>query len=109
MVGKENIPTSPTLTRTLSGALAGVGCPACGAATTVIPIPIVAVSWLGPVFLALENVAGATQELRLQRLLDQLVPCPRHVRADRERFGLGINVIELELVGRATSNALPAE
>jgi hypothetical protein len=67
------------------------------------------VRWLWTIFLALDYVAWPAEQLRLECFFDKLRPCPRHVRPDGERLGLRVDVIELKIVGRTTSNALAAE
>jgi len=58
---------------------------------------------------ALRQVAGATEQLAFQGLINQGGPSSGHVRTDRERLGSGIDVVELKLLDGAASNTLPTE
>ena len=86
-----------------------VGLRADRAPAAVVPVPVVAVLGLRPVFATLGDVAWTTEQLALQCLLDQRGPSSRHVRSNGEDLGLGVDVIELQLVSRAASNAFSTE
>ena len=75
----------------------------------MIPVPIVTVFDLGPVFVTFLTVTWGAEQLALHGFLDEQLPTSGEVRADREPLGRGVDVIERKIVGGAASGAPATE